>query len=466
MATRLNYRLECVKVGRPGRSRSERVVAATAAPHIMQSPHLSSSGSMPALFIRAFLAVILVLAPALAQSQALRVVARVNDDAITDFELKQRITFAIRSAGMQETPDLQQRLAPQLLRQMIDERLQIQHSKGLGVKPTEAEVNQRVAEIERSAGMQRGQFKLYLQSIGVPYDIAAQQIEATIAWAKIVRRRVRPQVEVSDAEIDDALARIRANVGKTESRVAEIFIPIDKVEQADEAKRSADRVLEQLRRGAPFGALAQQFSQGATAQAGGDLGWILPGSLDSALDAVIEKMPLRQASEAIRTPAGYHILYVIDRRPFASSRPDDVRLNLVQMTLALPVNASPDEVARATADAQKAMSGVHQCADLHVQARQLKGATSGDLSNVRAGDLAANRQMYDEIPKLPPGGTAGPFRVAEGLQVVAMCTKEGANGLPTRDVVSQQILIQKLEAAGRRYMREMRRVATIDIKTP
>jgi len=413
------------------------------------------------------LAVLIVAAPvAMVSAQGLRVVARVNDEAISDFELQRRITFAVRSAGMQETSDLQQRLASQLLRQMIDERLQIQNAKGLGVRPSEAEISQRVAEIERGAGMQRGQFKLYLQSIGVPYEIAAQQIEAGLAWAKIVRRRVRPQVDVSDAEIDDALARIRTNMGKTESRVAEIFIPIDRVDQADEAKRSADRVIEQLRRGAPFGALAQQFSQGATAQSGGDLGWILPGSLDPSIDAAMEKIPLRQASDAIRTPAGYHIIYVIDRRAFATSRPDDVRLNLTQLTLALPVNASPDEVARATAEAQKAMTGVRQCADMHVQARQLKGATAGDLSGVRVGDLAANRQMYEEIPKLSPGGTAGPFRVAEGLQIVVLCSKEGANGLPARDVIGQQILLQKLEAAGRRYMRDMRRVATIELKKP
>lgn len=432
----------------------------------MRNPSLLHR-TVSAPFLRVLLAVFLVAGPIdLVSAQGLRVVARVNDDAITDFELQKRITFAVRSAGMQETPDLQQRLASQLLRQMIDERLQIHNSKGLGVRPSEAEVNQRVAEIERGAGMQRGQFKLYLQSIGVPYEVAAQQIEASLAWAKIVRRRVRPQVDVSDAEIDDAMARIRANMGKTESRVAEIFIPIDKVDQADEAKRSADRVIEQLRRGAPFGALAQQFSQGATAQAGGDLGWILPGSLDPAVDAVVEKIPLRQASEAIRSPAGYHVIYVVDRRAFATSRPDDVRLNLTQLTLALPVNASADEVARATAEAQKAMAGVRQCPDMHAQARQLKGATSGDLSSVRVGDLAANRQMYDEIPRLSPGGTAGPFRVAEGLQIVALCSKEGADGLPTRDVVAQQILLQKLEAAGRRYMREMRRVATIELKKP
>ncbi len=419
---------------------------------------------MSALIVRAFVAAILVLSPIVASAQALRVVARVNDDAITDFDLNQRVLLAIRSTGLQDSPDMRQRLASQMLRQMIDEKLQIQDARRLGVRATEAEVTQRISEIERSAGMARGQFKQYLQSIGVSYDIAAQQIEATIAWAKIVRRKVRPQVDVSEAEVDDALARVRQNVGKTESRVAEIFLPIDKVEQAEDAKRSAGQIMEQLRRGAPFAAVAQQFSHGATAQSGGDLGWILPGSLDPSLDAAIEKLPLRQASDPIRSPSGWHILYVIDRRPFATARPDDVRLNLVQLTLALPVNASADETNRAMTDAQKAMAAVHQCSDLHAQARQFKGATAGDLNGLRVGDLAANREMYEQIPKLAPGGTAGPFRVAEGLQVVAVCTKEGASGLPTREVISQQILLQKLEAAGRRYMRELRRLATIDIK--
>src|SRR5579871_6175898 len=177
---------------------------------------------MSAPLFRAFVAIALILCPALASAQGLRVVARVNDEAITDFELSQRVVFAVRSAGMQDSPDMHQRLAAQILRQMIDERLQIQHAKGLGVPVTEAEINQRVAEIERAGGMPRGQFRAYVQSIGVPYEVATQQIQASLAWVKIVRRRVRPQVEVSDAEIDDALTRIKANVGKTESRVAEI----------------------------------------------------------------------------------------------------------------------------------------------------------------------------------------------------------------------------------------------------
>ena len=276
---------------------------------------------------------------------------------------------------------------------------------------------------------------------------------------------MRPQVDVSEAEIDDAMGRIRTNVGKTESRVAEIFVPIDRVELADEAKRSADRIVEQLKRGAPFGAVAQQFSQGAAASTGGDIGWILPGGLDPALDAAVEKLQPGQYSEPVRSPAGWHILFVIGRRQFAAARPEDMRLNLVQLTLALPVNATPEETSRASADGQKAMAAVRQCGDLRTQAQNLKGATSGELSGVRVGDLAGNREMYEALPRLQPGQdrrTLPGRRRAPGRGAV----QQGGDGLPTRDVISQQILLQKLEAAGRRYMRDLRRQATIDVKQP
>jgi peptidyl-prolyl cis-trans isomerase SurA len=463
LAVRLNHPPRSVKLGSDQAQHRAlhcgRITAAYNAP-----PSLNTEGPMSALFLRALLAISLLLAPGLAAAQGLRVVARVNDDAITDFELNERVILAIRTTNQQDTPDLHQRLAPQILRQMIDERLQVQNAKALGMPATESEVSARMGEIEHAAGLPPGGFKQYLQGIGVPYEIAAGQIEATVAWVKIIRRRIRPTLDVSDAEIDDALAKIRANAGKTEVHLAEIFIPFDRADQAEDARRSAERIIEQVKRGAPFPALAQQFSHGATAQNGGDLGWVLPGSLDPAIDAAIDKLPPRTASEPVRTPAGYHIMWVIERRQFASSRPEDVRLNLVQMTLALPVNSSPQEVEQATTEAKKAMANVHTCGDLHVQSRLLKGASSGDLSAVRVGDLASNRDMFEQIPKLPVGGVAGPFRVAEGLQVVSLCSKEGSNGLPSRDVISQQLMLQKLEAAGRRYMRDLRRTATIDLR--
>ena len=178
----------------------------------------------------------------------------------------------------------------------------------------------------------------------------------------------------------------------------------------------------------------------------------------------IEKLPLRQASDPIRSPLG--LSHPASHRPPASTPsrgPTTCKLNLVQMTLALPINASPDEVARATGEAQKAMAGVRTCDDLRSREREHQGRHLRHADRAGRPARRPTARCTTEIPKLPPGGTAGPFRVAEGLQVVALCSKEGANGLPTREVVGQQILLQKLEAASRRYMRDLRRAATIDI---
>src|ERR1700750_1156667 len=123
--------------------------------NIMKAP-LPNAGAMTALLLRTLLVVVAVLSPCLAQGQGLRVVARVNDDAITDFDLSQRVLFAIRTTGLQDSPELRQRMCAQVLRQMIDERLQIQDAKRWGLKATDGELQQRFGDIERSAGMAHG----------------------------------------------------------------------------------------------------------------------------------------------------------------------------------------------------------------------------------------------------------------------------------------------------------------------
>src|SRR5262245_18313515 len=138
---------------------------------------LATAGEMSALLLRTLVIILITLSPSLALAQGMRVAARVNDDAITDFDLQQRVLFAIRTTGLQDSPDLRQRMSSQVLRQMIDERLQIQEAKRLALKPTDMEMQQRFNDIERAAGMSRGQFRQYLQSVGVPFDIATQQIE-------------------------------------------------------------------------------------------------------------------------------------------------------------------------------------------------------------------------------------------------------------------------------------------------
>lgn len=419
------------------------------------------------LFRPAFLlaALAFALAAALpARAQTHRIMGTVNGEGISEMELAQRVQFAMAASRIPDAGDNRRRVTQQMLRQIIDEKLQIQESKRAGIAVSDAEIQDRLRLIEQSNGMAPGQFEQAVRAAGVDPAVVRDQIRASIAWIKLIRRRVVPTVDVSEAEIDEQLRQIRATVGRPETRVAEIFFAVDRPEQAEEVRRNAERVAGQLRQGVPFAALAQQFSQGATASAGGDLGYVLPGALDAALDAAVQRLQPRQFSEPVRSAAGWHILLVVDRRQAGGqARPEEIRINIVQLLLPLPNNATAEEAQRQSGLAQSVMGEVQKCDDLFRQAGKLKGATVNEAKSIRMGDLPPN--VREQLQNHPLGKAAGPYRVNEALQVVSICSREGTDGLPPRDTIGQGLRQQKIETAARRYMRDLRRNALVDIKS-
>lgn len=395
-----------------------------------------------------------------------RIIANVNSQGITQYELAQRIKLTMLSSRIADTPASRAAVQRQVLRQMIDERIQLDEAQRAQIKVSQGEINERVQQLEQANRMAPGGIAQALRGSGVEMSVLTSQIEASIAWGKLVRRKVRGQIDVTDAEVDEALNQIRRNLGKSENRVAEIFLAVDRPDQADEVLRNAQRILEQIRVGTPFSVMAQQFSQSASAASGGDLGWVLPGQFDPALEAAIARLqPGRVVDQPVRSASGWHILALVDRRTFGAAsagNPAEVRVSVVQLLLPLPPNASQDEIARSTAEAQKIMAQVSKCADLRALAARTRGATTSDVDKLRVGDLPAN--VAQQIAATPVGRALGPFALQGSIQILSVCRKEGDGGLPSRDAIQQQILTGKLEGAARRYMRDLRRTAIIDIR--
>lgn len=418
---------------------------------------------LPTLLVIAGLIALPVAVPA---QDSYRIVANVNSQGITQYELAQRVKLTIVSSRIADSPTNRASVQRQVLRQMIDERIQLDEAQRASIKVSAAEIKERVQQIEQANRMGPGGIEQALRGAGVEMTVLTSQIEASLAWSKLVRRKVRGQIDVTDSEIDDALNQIRRNVGKSENRVAEIFLAVDRPDQSDEILRNAQRIIEQIRVGTPFAVMAQQFSQSASAQSGGELGWVLPGQFDPVIEQALAKLtPGRITEQPVRSASGWHILALIDRRTFgaaSSTNPAEVRVNVVQLLMPLPPNASQDEIARSTAEAQRVMAQVSKCADLRALAGRTRGATTSDVEKLRVGDLPAN--VAQQIAATPVGRAIGPFAVQGSIQILSVCSKEGDGGLPSRDAIQQQILAGKLEAAARRFMRDLRRAAIIDVR--
>ena len=248
------------------------------------------------------------------------IAAVVNDDIISMSDLTARLQLALVSSGLPNTAETRQRLTPQVLRSLVDERLQLQEASRANVSVTDKEINDAFGKVAEQNRMQRDQLEKMLASQGVPRSTLESQIRSTIAWGKLVQRRLRPSIEIGQEEIDQVIQRIQANAGKPEYLAAEIFLAVDAPEREDDVRRLADRLYEQIGQGASFPAVARQFSQSAGAANGGDLGWVQQGQLPEELDAALQQLRPGQATRPIRSITGYHILMLRDERAVGGAR--------------------------------------------------------------------------------------------------------------------------------------------------
>jgi len=261
-----------------------------------------------------------------AQSDLFRPAAVVNDDIISVLDLAMRVQLAVVAAGVEDTPEVRRRLTPQVLRSLIDERLQMQEAKRLDISVTDIQVAGALEQIAQQNNMTEGQFLTMLRNRGVIPTTLIDQIRAQIAWQAIIQRRLRPNVVITPEEVEEVASRLTARRGTVERRVAEIFLPIESTALEAEAKANADRLFEELRQGANFAGLARQFSQSGTASLGGDLGWVRDGEMEEELNSVLSQMGPGEVSVPIRTVSGYHILFLRDMRKNEGQDIDRVRI--------------------------------------------------------------------------------------------------------------------------------------------
>jgi peptidyl-prolyl cis-trans isomerase SurA len=270
---------------------------------------------------RALLAALpLTLGPVGARAQGAaglnRIVAVVNSEAITSQDLADRIRLSIASSGLPDTADTQRRLAPQVLRGLIDERLQLQEARRLRLRAADAEVERALAAVAERNRLDVPGLERALRGMGVDPAVYRQQIAAQIAWSKVVERELRPRVVVGREQVEQELA---AGEGANEELLlSEILLPVYGPDQEASVLAEAEGLLQSLRGDTDFAALARQISAAPSAGEGGDLGWVRLANLRPEFRAPLATLAKGRVSAPIRSPQGVHLLLVRDRRAVAA----------------------------------------------------------------------------------------------------------------------------------------------------
>lgn len=263
-------------------------------------------------FILLFAAVF-VVQPVMAASEKIAII--VNDDAVSYSDITDRMRLIMASSGLPDNPEIRQNIMPQIVGSLIDEQIRLQEAEKLELEVTQGEINAGFENLAQNNNITADQFREALEYRGVNITTLYDQIRSQIAWSKVVQAKLRSQVNVSERDIQNALDRQQASLGKREYLISEIFLPVEDVKEQGQVLGLAQNLVRDMRaQKAPFFRVAQQFSKSAGAAKGGDLGWVQQGQLSPEIDKVLPQTEAGSITAPIRTLSGFHILLLREVR--------------------------------------------------------------------------------------------------------------------------------------------------------
>ena len=388
--------------------------------------------------------------------------AVVNGYVITGTDLDQRVALLINANEREIPAEEMERVRGQVLRNLIDETLQIQAAEAAEIVIADAEVDQTFARVAAQNNQRPEDMEAYLQNIGSSTASLKRQIKGELAWQRLLRQKVAFFVNVSAEEVNELMQRLEASKGTNEYWVWEIFLSATPENQAA-VEANAQKIVEQLRQGGSFVAYARQFSEASTAAVGGDLDWIrLPQLGDPALETVVDQMEPGQLVGPVQIPGGYWIVFLRDKRQVLMADPRDATLSLKQIQIGFD-DVPSEEAKQAKLQAFLAgMQTMRGCGSADETAAAL-GATVVTNNQIRA--RALPEQLQNVILNLQVGEATPPFGSAEeGVRVLMLCGRDDpqvAEG-PNFDQLMAQLEDERINKAAQRYLRDLRNDAYIE----
>ena len=272
------------------------------------------AGCMMALFLAP------VMVPVMAQAAGNEsIVAVVNKGVITESDVQTRMDLIAASSGLKPSKELDEKLRPQVIDMLIDEQIRSQEADRLGLKVDEKEIDKGFETIAHQNNIPPDVFKKALEQRGLRVGTMRDQIKAQLAWTKVIQKRIRPKVDVSDSDIDAELDRLKEKVGKDQYKVADIYLPVSDPSKKEQVGKFAAKLAEQLKGdAASFPKAARQFSQSPGAAQGRMIGWVMAGVLPKEVDAALPNLQKNDVSPAIETQTGYYIVMVADKRQLSA----------------------------------------------------------------------------------------------------------------------------------------------------
>ena len=388
--------------------------------------------------------------------------AIINGEIITQTDVDQRLALlAIANDGQIPATELD-RLRQQVLRNLIDETLQIQAAKTAEIKVDEKDIDRTVSRVAGNVKQTPEQMIEFLKVRGSSIRSIRRQILGEISWRRLQSAKIESGISVGDDEVKAVIERMEASKGTEEYRVGEIFLSATSATTA-QVMANATQIIDALRKGGSFVAYARQYSEASTAAVGGDLGWVRPEQLPDTIAEAVRNLRPGQVSPPIALPGGVSIVAVQDTRKVLTADPRAAELNLKQVSVTFPAGTTKVQAEPIVARFAAASQGTGGCGGAEKLAADFNGeVVSSDGVKLKELPSALQEMM---LP-MQVGQATRPFgSLEEGVRVLVICGRDEVDpSMPTYESVMAQMNEERVNMRARRYLRDLRRDAIIDFR--
>ena len=392
---------------------------------------------------------------------AIEIVAKVNGQPITNYDLAQRVNFLAAVTNIKLNESNRQRIETDALQMLIDEKLKLAAAQE--IDPNIASRSLAMARDLVDSSFQQNDkngFEI-LRELKLDTASIQQKFVTDLAWASFIQAKFSNKLGDVDAKIDAELARILEDATKPQTRVSELVLVPEPSRPLQDTLKLANEIVSAVSQGANFNAIAQQYSVAGSAQNGGRLGWLSTSQLPQNISEALAKIDVGAVTPPIQQDGAILLFQKNGERKNGQADPNQDRIWLTRALLPLAAAAANADRLEAAARLERDTAGISNCPDLLKLHDSYGSRMQGRLDNIIAGSLAP--QMLTLVNDLQPGVASAPLSFSEGIAVFMLCKREKAKiDLPSRTDVERAIVEKLFGSLGERYLLRLRRAASIE----
>ncbi len=394
-----------------------------------------------------------------------RIVAVVNKEVVTSSELADQVATAERELRRQNTalPD-HAKLERQVLERLILVKAQLQLARDTGIRVDDTQIDRAMERIAQGNNMSVGEFRRTLERDGVLFDKFRNEVRDQIILTRLREREVDDKIQVSDSEIDLFLEQNKGSAldSKLEYNVAHILVRLPdqaSPEQIEAARARAEQARAEALAGGDFAKVAASYSDGPDALQGGALGWRAADRLPELFSEALKNMKPGEVSGVLRSPAGFHLLRLVDKRESGGAAGPPIKQTHVRHILIRTNEAVSEADARRRLDdlRERIVRGGADFAELaRLHSEDGSAARGGDLGWIYPGDTVPDFERA--MDALKPGDISQPVKTPFGWHLIQVLERRTAGvSAERRRLVARQVLRErKADEAYQDWLRQLR----------